>query len=146
MKIRTIRQQAQKRGGGQRTLSLNVDDAEARLAREPSHDWTPARVFEREWAIALLDRVLEMLRREYVERGKGDLFLHLKGFLLGEDSGNYEAVAATTGTTMGALRVTVYRLRQRYGELLRQEIGHTVSNQEELNDECRSLLEALRGE
>ncbi len=140
------REAAQKRGGARSIQSLNVDDAEARLAREPSHRWTAERAYEREWAIALLDRVLRLLEEEYSQRDKPQLFSQLKQFLSGEDPSDYRSLAQETGLTVGALRVTVHRLRQRYGELLRLEIGHTVANEQEWEDEYQALLQALRGE
>ena len=75
---------AQKRGGGRRLLSLDFDDGEARYQREPSHDWTPERIFERRWALTLLDRTLAQLRQEHAAAGKLPLFDALKVFLTGE--------------------------------------------------------------
>src|SRR5262249_39083375 len=77
---------ARKRGGGRRVLSLDFTDAEGRYTREPGHGLTAERLFDRRWALALLDAVLERLRREYLTAGKGELFERLKGHLTGEGS------------------------------------------------------------
>ncbi len=140
------REQALKRGGGRRVISLNSDEAEARLALDPASTSTPERVFEREWALSLLNRVLEMLRNEYSNRDRAFVFEKLKESLLGSEPKDYEALALATNMTAGAVRVTVHRLRQRYGELLRQEIEHTILDDDDFEGEYSSLLNALRSD
>ena len=135
---------AQKRGGGQVVLSFEFDSGEQRLQLEPSHECTPERVFERRWALTLLDRVLEELSQEYARRGKAELFSALQGVLQGDDLGSgYDELGAGLGMTAGAVKVAVYRLRTRYRELLRQEICSTVADEDEVDDELQYLLAAL---
>lgn len=137
---------AQKRGGGRQTLSLNFDDGEARYQHEPSHDWTPERIFERRWALTLLDRTLAQLRHEHELAGKLPLFKALKVFLTGEAGAPpLRQVAESLGMTEGAVKVAIHRLRQKYRESLRAEIAQTVAAQEDVDDELATLLVALRG-
>jgi RNA polymerase sigma-70 factor (ECF subfamily) len=138
------RERAQKRGGGRLRLSLDFTDAEDRYTREPGHALTAEKLFERRWALALLQGVLERLREEHAARGKGELFDRLRGFLLGErQPGGYAGAAADLGLTEGAAKVAVHRLRQRYRELLRAEIGRTVPDGESVDEEIRALFAAL---
>jgi RNA polymerase sigma-70 factor (ECF subfamily) len=138
---------AQKRGGGRQPLSLNFDDGESRYQREPAHDWTAERIFERRWALTLLDRTLAQLRGEHEQSGKLPLFDTLKVFLTGESgSPPLSRVAEQLDMTEGAVKVAVHRLRQKYREALRAEIAQTVAAQEDVDDELRRLLSALRGQ
>lgn len=138
------RARALKRGGGRRILSMHADEAETRYAREPAHDLTPDRLFERGWALTLLDRVLGHLREEFRARGKAGLFDRLRLYLVGERSTPSHAELATElGTTPGAVKVQVHRLRQRYRELLRDEIAATVETPEQVDEEIRQLFAAL---
>lgn len=136
----------QKRGGGRRLLALDFDDGEARYRREPSHDSTPERIFERRWALSILDRTLGRLRHEHQQSGKLPLFDSLKVFLTGEAGGPpLRQVAQQMGMTEGAVKVAIHRLRLKYRELLRTEIAQTVSTEEDVDDELGVLLAALRG-
>jgi RNA polymerase sigma-70 factor (ECF subfamily) len=138
------RARAQKRGGGQSVLPLDFGDAEARYGREPEHSMTPERLFERRWALALLEGVLRRLREEHVARGKDEVFDRLRDFLVGErQAGGYAQAAADLGLTEGAVKVLVHRLRQRYRELLREEIGRTVNDADHIDNEIRELFAAL---
>jgi len=137
---------AQKRGGGRQPLSLDFSDGEARYQREPSHDWTPERVYERRWALLLLDRTLVQLRAEHEASGKATQFDALKVFLTGESGApSLRRVAEELCTTEGAVKVAVHRLRQRYRELLRSEIAQTVAAQDDVDSELAILLAVLRG-
>lgn len=136
------RAQALKRGGG-RVVSL--DDADARYRREPDHGETPERLFERRWALELLDRALRRLREEYERKGKARLYDALKGTLAGDAAAPYAALANELGLTEGAVKTAVHRLRGRYAELLREEIGETVAAPAEIDDEVRALFRALGG-
>ena len=130
-----------KRGGGISFLSLEQAVAEDRYLLEPICDLTPEKVFERRWALTLLDQVLTQLRDECVADGKGKLFDALRGFLSeNSDPGSYAQVAAQFGTSEAAARQAVRRLRQRYRELMRAEIAHTVSDPQEIDDEIRHLF------
>ncbi|MBN1206597.1 MAG: sigma-70 family RNA polymerase sigma factor [Myxococcaceae bacterium] len=138
------RESALKRGGGQLLVPLDATAAEDQYRIEPSHELTPERLFERRWALALLERVLNLLRDECTRAGKGPLFGQLKDNLAGEGSeASYQQLAAALGSTPGAVKVAAHRLRRRYRELLREEIAQTVSGPEDIDDELRRLLEAL---
>jgi RNA polymerase sigma-70 factor (ECF subfamily) len=138
------RARAQKRGGGRELLSLDARDGESRYAAEPFHDLTAERLFERRWALMLLHHVLERLRDEWRQTGKGEQFERLKAFLTGDKpAGQYAQAAEALGATPGAVRVAVHRLRRRYRELLREEIARTVNDPGEVEAEIRDLLAAL---
>lgn len=139
------RDAAQKRGGDRTQLSIDFADGERRYALEPSHESTPERVFERRWALTLLERVLDGLRAEAENAGKGVQFLALRGFLPGgTDARPYGEVAETLGLTEGAVKVAVHRLRGRYRERLRAEVAETVADAQEVDAELQALLAALR--
>src|SRR5262249_51370869 len=110
---------AQKRGGGRPVLSLDFPDAEHRYRREPCDLLTPERLFERQWALTLLDQVLARLRDEWHQNGRDRLFEAIKVFLTGEGgTSSYDQVARALGMTAGAVKVAVHRLRGRYRELV----------------------------
>jgi RNA polymerase sigma-70 factor (ECF subfamily) len=132
---------ARKRGGGQTIVSLDKESAESRYQLEPSHDMTPERHFERQWAMTLLDQVLDALRDEYHAEGKGNLFDELKVVIVGQP-GPYAEMAARLGCSEGAIKVAVHRLRHRYRELLRARIAATVG-EGDVDDELRHLLVVL---
>ena len=138
--------QAQKRGGGQTALALDdvLQDAERRYSLEPRDSVTPERIFERQWALAVLTRVQDLMVQEAAAAGTHAQFERLKGLLVGEDDIGYRALAAELDTTEGALKVAVHRLRQRFKERLREEIAETVASPDEVGDELRYLLAALR--
>jgi RNA polymerase sigma-70 factor (ECF subfamily) len=140
------RAQAQKRGGRIRIVPLKAGDAESRYQREPSDTATPDKAFDRQWALALLDRVLAALREELAAQGKERQFNLLKSCLAGSrESQPYARLAVELGTTEGAVKVTVHRMRQRYRELLRAEIAETVADPAEVDEEMRALFAALAG-
>lgn len=141
------KQRTQKRGGGQAMLSLDFDAGELRYQLEPADEWTPQRLYERRWALTVLDRVLERLGRDYAQEGKGELFSQLKTFLTGESHlPSYAELAGELGLSEGAIKVAVHRLRRRYRELLKEEIAGTVATPEDVADELNCLLAALQGE
>ncbi len=137
------RAQAQKRGGGVAFLELDALAPEARYALEPAQSTDPDARFDREWALELIARAMEKLRAESGARGKGELFETLKGYLSNDDPSQSET-AARLGMTVGAVKVAVHRLRERYRKLLRAEIAETVSDPSEIDHEMRYLLAALR--
>jgi RNA polymerase sigma factor (sigma-70 family) len=137
------RVRAKKRGGGRPVLSLEATDAEGRYRTEPADDLTPEKLFERRWALALLQQVMTRLREEFENRGKGELFDRLRGFLVGEKGTGYRQAAEALGLSEGAVKVAVHRLRQRYRELLHEEIGRTVGTPDEIEGEIRALFAAL---
>ncbi len=135
---------AAKRGGGRPPVSLDLENAEDRYRLEPSHDLTAEKIFERRWALALLDRVLGRLREELERTGKGNLFQALKCFLGGEEGRlPYAQSARELHMTEGAVKVAVHRLRRRYRDLLREEIAQTVAEPEDIDDEIRYLFAVL---
>ena len=136
------RNRAQKRGGGT-VLSLEFSLGEDRYQREPAHDETPERIFERRWALSVLDRVVEKLRDEFVHHGRPEHFERLKVFLLGQSDAPYATLAREMNTSEGALKVAIHRLRKRYRELFRQEIADTVADPGEVESELRFLAAAL---
>lgn len=135
---------ARKRGGGQTVVPLQFDTAESRYGTEIA-DWrTPEQAFERHWALALLEQVLQQIAAEYEAQGKRDLFAALRPCLVGERAEQpYSHIAAHLGLQEGTARVAVHRLRQRYRELLRAEIAHTVASSEEVDAEMRHLFHVL---
>lgn len=118
---------AQKRGGGVAPLPFEISTAESLYTREPSHNETPGRIYERRWARALLDRVYSRLREEFVRHGRLDHFNHLKAHLMGSGDAPYADLAAKLGVTEGVLKTGIHRLRKRYRDLLREEVAATVA-------------------
>jgi RNA polymerase sigma-70 factor (ECF subfamily) len=136
---------AQKRGGGQQVISLDHDAAETWYGLEPSHDLSPDRIFERRWALTLLEQVLTRLREEYAD-GRSELFEELKATLTAESSSaSYASIAERLGMTEGAVKVASHRLRQRYRELTRLEIAQTLTSEDDVDDELRYLMGVLSG-
>ncbi|MBI5386538.1 MAG: sigma-70 family RNA polymerase sigma factor [Verrucomicrobia bacterium] len=138
------RAQTAKRGGGREWVSLDDTEYEHRYALEPASETTPEKLFERQWALTLLDQALQRLRQESVAAGKAAQFDRLKGFLSSEGSEpSYAGLAAEWQMTPNAVAAAVYRLRQRYRECVREEIAQTVAGPEELEEELRHLFGAL---
>jgi len=134
----------QKRGGGRLLISLDAEETETRFRAEPADNWSPDKAFERQWAMVLLDRVLDQLQREFVAAGRGAVFEELKACLTGADNENtYAEIGRRLGMTESNLKVTAHRLKQRYRELLRQEIALTVDGPEAIDQEMRDLFAAL---
>lgn len=139
------RTQAQKRGGGQRMLSVDFDEAESRLRLEPSHEQTPEVIFEKQWALTLLDRVWAVLREEFVRAHKAEQFDRLHVYLTGEKSAvTYAEVAEELRISEAAVKMAVSRLRRRFHDRLRKEIVQTVATEDEVDDEIRALIDALQ--
>jgi RNA polymerase sigma-70 factor (ECF subfamily) len=139
------RANAQKRGGGRSALPIDTFEAEGRYAHELADESTAQQIFDRTWALTLLGRVLDRLRREYEDAGRGTTFEELRGVLIEESpAAPYATIAGRLGTSEGAVRVAVHRLRRRYGVLLRQEIAATVEDPADVDDEIRALFAALQ--
>jgi RNA polymerase sigma-70 factor (ECF subfamily) len=135
---------AQKRGGGHALISLEIDTAEGRYRLEPPDKSTPETIYERRWALTLLDRVLARLRDEYAGSGRERVFESLSGFLTGQSwTPKYADIGAALDMTEGAVKVAVHRLRRRFGELLRDEIADTVAEPDDIEDEIRYLFKVL---
>ena len=138
------RQRTQKRGGGAPPVPLSFDDAEGRYRVEPAEPETPETLYERRWALTVIDRVLGHIRQEWEARGRGAEFDELKACLLGQaPAGGYVAIAGRLGTTEAAVKVGVHRLRRRFQARLRRDIAETVSDAAEIDDEIRYLVRAL---
>jgi RNA polymerase sigma-70 factor (ECF subfamily) len=134
----------QKRGGNFTFLSLDQEAPEDRYRLEPADNETPEKNFERQWALTMLDLAMKALEKECKADGKGALFSEVKGCLSGErETGAYAAISERLGMSEAALRVAVHRLRRRFGELLRNEVAHTVATKGEAEEEMRSLMHLL---
>jgi RNA polymerase sigma-70 factor (ECF subfamily) len=137
------RERAQKRGGG-RLLSLDLATAEAQYSHEPIDAETPERIFERRWALTLLDQVLVRLRSEYEREGKSALFAALHPSLVGERTEQpYAELARSLDSSEAAIKSAVFRLRQRYRQLLREEIAGTLGDNDSVEEELRHLFAVL---
>jgi len=135
---------AQKRGGGRKLLSLDYEFADEKFRREPVCRLTPEMEFERNWALAVLDRALARVQKIYVGRGKPQLFEQLKPALVStEDDTSRREMALALGMTEGAVKVALHRMRNAFRECLREEIGETVGEERDLDDELQALIEAL---
>jgi len=143
------RERAQKRGGGRQIISIEeISSAEGSYRLDDrAHMLTPEKLFERRWALTLLNQTISSLGTEYERAGKGDLFEQLKSFLTGSDDGvHYSQVAAELKMSEGAVKTAVHRLRRRFRTLLRERIAQTVAHPEEPSEvdyEIRYLLKAL---
>ncbi|MBV9301707.1 MAG: sigma-70 family RNA polymerase sigma factor [Acidobacteriaceae bacterium] len=136
------RQRAHKRGGGA-LLPLEFSSGEERYQREPSHDETPERIFERRWALSVLERVMARLHDDFLQGGCAEHFERLKVFLLGQSQAPYATLAHEMNMSEGALKVAIHRLRKRYRDLFRQEITDTVADPAEVESELRYLAAVL---
>jgi RNA polymerase sigma-70 factor (ECF subfamily) len=136
---------AARRGGGRTMLAFDGLDAESRYRREPAHLLTAERLFERQWALTLLSRVLKRLEAESAESRKSALFKRLQPALQGDSQAPaYRAIGTDLGMTEVAVRRAAHRLRARYRELLREEVGRTIQDPAAVADEVGDLLAALR--
>jgi RNA polymerase sigma-70 factor (ECF subfamily) len=138
------RHMAQKRGGGKQPLALDTAEAEHRFATEPL--LAPDKLYERRWAMTLLDESLERLQREFARTGRAQEFDSLKEWLTAKRDGiPYRQIAAALGTTEGAARVAVHRMRKRFRALFRQTIAETVDANDDIDAEMRYLVAVLSG-
>ena len=138
------RAQTQRRGGGQPMISLDGNEAEMRWSLEPANQLTPEALFEKRWALTVLETTMKTLEAEYAAKGKTAVFEDLRGFLPGgQGIQSRIEFAAKRGLSAGAVDVAVHRLRQRFGVLLREQVARTVSGPEEVEEEIRHLISAL---
>ncbi|MFN0169122.1 MAG: RNA polymerase sigma factor [Bryobacteraceae bacterium] len=136
------RARALKRGGCA-SLPFEITSGEERFEREPREEETPERIYERRWALSVLERAMNQLRREFDDHGRTGQFERLKGFLIAGSEEPYAALAREMGTSEGALKVSIHRLRKRYRELFRNEIASTVADPADVEPEVRFLVAAL---
>jgi RNA polymerase sigma-70 factor (ECF subfamily) len=138
------RQRAERRGGGKEPLRLDVDEAESQYRSEPVATSTPEVEFERQWARVLLARALERLEAEMTENQEGVRYRLLEPYLTGRHTGKtYAQIAKALGSTDGAVRMAIHRMRKRWGEILRDEISQTVADPQQVDDELRHLFAVL---
>jgi RNA polymerase sigma factor (sigma-70 family) len=138
------RQKKHKRGGGKKPLSLDFQQHDSNYSLEPTDAMTPERLYERQWALGLLDLVMTRLRAEFAKAGKERIFDGSKGALSGSNLESLAEIARQLGITENAAKVAAYRLRKRYRKLLRTEVAQTLADPREIDDEIRHLFEALR--
>jgi RNA polymerase sigma-70 factor (ECF subfamily) len=139
------RSRARKRGSGRKALALDVTGGEQRYRQEPFHELTAEKLFERRWALTVLESVLCRLENEYAAKGKAEWFRDLRPSLSeGPATSTCREIARARGQSEGTVKVAIHRLRCRYRQLLRDEIAQTVDSREEADDELRHLLSALR--
>jgi len=140
------RAMAKKRGGDRQFIPFDDNSAEDRYLAELTCELSPERVYERTWALTVLEQVRARLRQEYAAAGKDQRFEVLDQLLPGQDGELTRAeAAARLGVGGGAVKSEVHRLKRRYGELLRAEIAHTVADPEEIEQELRHLIEVMSG-
>ena len=136
----------QKRGGGVTPLSLDWQAADTRYQINPADHLSPDKLYDRAWAVIMLERVITRLRDENGAEGKASLYEQLKPFLMmGKSEIPYAQAAAALKLTEGAVRVAVHRLRRRYRELLREEITQTLADPAQADEEMQALFSALAG-
>lgn len=137
-------QNAQKRGGTVKRISLDTSVGEQRFQQEPIDELTAERVFERRWAITVLQRALQRVDTHYQDAGKQHLFAALKHHLDGGAGDPYAAIAERFEMTEGAVKAAACRLRERYRQAVRDEVGDTLTAAEDVDDEIRRLMAAVR--
>jgi DNA-directed RNA polymerase specialized sigma24 family protein len=140
---RKAHEHALKRGGGQPHVSIDPAEAESWFLPEVVDGETPEHLFERRWALSLLEQVLARLRAEFEKPGKEGQFDLLSPFLNGGAGVDYETAAAQAGRSAGSMRTAVHRMRHRYRALLREEIAETVAQPEEIDEEIQFLLKIV---
>ncbi len=135
------REHAQKRGGFQTIIAIDEAVAESRFNAGLAHTLQPDILFERQWALALLERVMSQLKEEYFASERSVLFERLQACLVKEDSAHpYATIALELKLTEAAVKAAVHRMRARYRDILRAEIARTVSSSEEIEAELRHLF------
>ena len=140
------RKNALKRGGGRVITSIDFGGAEDRYGREPAIDLTPDAIFQRRWALDLLERVVRRLDDEYTALNKGKEFAQLQQVIVpAADQRSYREIGEALGLSEGAVKVAAHRVRKRYRELLREEVGHTVADPADVEEELTDLLKSLAG-
>jgi RNA polymerase sigma factor (sigma-70 family) len=140
------RQQAAKRGGGAQPIPLDEILAESQFNREPRHELTAEKLYERSWAWTVLGQVRTLLRAEFCSKDKLARFELLEKFLPGEESDlTCAEVGARLGLSEGTIKAEIHRLRERYRAVLREEIAHTVTSLDDVSEEIRHLIAVVGG-
>ena len=138
------RARAQKRGGGARALSFDEMTAEERYRHEPADALTADQIYDRRWALDLLDRARQRLRDEYVAAGKAERLVYLERFLSGgQPATDYSQAARELGLSEAAVRQETHRFKKRFGQLLREEVTRTVAQPDEVAEELRYLIDVV---
>ena len=135
---------AEKRGGGKRIISIDEEMAEKRFQSEPADHLTPEHVFDREWALALLQDVINRLSYEYAKQNKSKIFDVLSEFLTAKpDRGTYPLIAEQLSVSEGNVRVMVNRIRSRYRNILKEAISEMVDDAEDVESELQHLFSTV---
>ena len=138
------RDRTKKRGGGTSALPLEFETAEGRFLREPPTEETPEKIFDRQWAMTLLERTMARLDEEMATLGRQAQYERLKIYLTGDDGlPGYATIGHDLEMSEGAVKVAVHRLRRRFRDLLRSEIAETIGSADEIDDEIRHLWSSL---
>jgi RNA polymerase sigma-70 factor (ECF subfamily) len=138
------RARAQKRGGGRKLLSIDFNQAENQYALEPADRLSPEKLFDKSWALTVLERTMACLKAELAGKNKKELFDHLKIYLTAEKGSiPYRDTAAELNMTEAAVRTAVHRLRRHYRKSLRDEIAQTVTTEDQIDEEIDDLFAAL---
>jgi RNA polymerase sigma-70 factor (ECF subfamily) len=135
---------AVRRGGTMDFVSIDEETAEGVYKHEPASNLTPEKLFDRRWALTVLEEATRRLRADYERAGMSEIFDALQPYLLGDDEGNFSKLGARLGRTEGAARVMVFRFRERFRQLIRAVIGDTVTDLEQVEVELKHLQAALR--
>jgi len=146
LSVEAQRARSQKRGGDREFVFLDMETAESRYELEPPDQLTAQKIFDARWAVTLLGAAMTRLRDQYEIQGKLAIFEGLKAFLDPAKSSeplSYEQAAGALGVGLGAAKTLIHRLRKQYSGLVREEIGRTVSDPREVNEEIHALCEAL---
>ena len=138
-------QNTQRRGGEWRAISINSTDFERRFQEQLADHESPERQFDRNWVESLLRQVLERLQADYEQAGRAELYTALHQYLvLNDDRIPQAEIAKQLGLSIPAVRMSVYRIRKQYGQLLREAIAHTVDSPEDVEDELNKLIGLMR--
>lgn len=139
------KERALRRGGGTEVVSIDEETAEGLYAHEPTTDLTPETLFDRRWALAVLEEAARRLREEHDRAKMSGLFEELQPYLTGDGEGSFKELGARIQRSEGATRVLVFRMRERFRQLIRAVIADTVLDDKRVEEELLHLQSALRG-
>ena len=140
------RAQREKRGGGKELIALDALEAEERFALEPRDNLTPDALYERDWALTMLQRAQQRLADESAATGGAEKYEALAPALTGDRTeATYETLATSFDTTLSTVKSWVLRMRRRFRDILREEVTETLSPGEDVDDELRRLLVVVGG-